>query len=315
MRANMKKKLFGIILILFCISSIHSGEVSKKAVTYDLGYGRFGDKMLSYLHAKWVSYHNNIPLLFKPFPYSKELVMHYKEKRYSNKVLSRYSNIIYPSYQMTIDYRNSESALYVIPYFPECMWEHTPEENYYYLAVDWDDPGFRKELKKMIKPIQDHKPFIKLPKDRISVAVHVRRGGGFDTPDTAKKIPLKLPPDSYYIEQIQRIYDIFNGQPLYVYIFTDEKNPLEIVNNYSSIFADMDIKFDCRTSGNSHRSNVLQDFFEMTRFDCLIRPDSNYSIVASKIANYKVIISPVHAIKTDEMIYVDEIAVTYPPNL
>jgi len=55
------------------------------------------------------------------------------------------------------------------------------------------------------------------------------------------------------------------------------------------------ITFACRENGNRHDRNVVDDFFALTKFDCLIRSDSNYSLMASKFADYKIQISP-HAI-------------------
>lgn len=48
-----------------------------------------------------------------------------------------------------------------------------------------------------------------------------------------------------------------------------------------------------RKTENNHHSNILEDFFAMMQFDCLIRPESNFSIVASKIADFKVVINPI----------------------
>ncbi|MFA5306719.1 MAG: hypothetical protein WC365_04680, partial [Candidatus Babeliales bacterium] len=44
------------------------------AVTYGLSGGRFGDNLLCYVHAKWISYKYHIPLLYFPFEYSSHLV-------------------------------------------------------------------------------------------------------------------------------------------------------------------------------------------------------------------------------------------------
>ncbi len=290
------------LLMLFSVSSIYpfSNQPAKdclnnnhrKAVTYTLDGGRFGDKFLNYLHAKWISYRYNIPLLYKPFPYSDQLMLHYAETPYTQDCLSEYAHMIKPSYKENINYESDLSALYVIPYFPECLWENTPHNGYYYISVDWEDEEFRKILKKLIKPLYIQ-PFLELPQDRITVAVHVRKGGGYDDRIVRIRTPLKLPPDSFYIDQIRQIYEILDKQPLYVYIFTDENEPLKLVEKYQHHLTGMDIQFDCRVTDNNHYSNVLEDFFEMTRFDCLIRPESNYSLVASKIADYRVMIKPV----------------------
>ena len=37
----------------------------------------------------------------------------------------------------------------------------------------------------------------------------------------------------------------------------------------------------------------MEDFFAMTKFDCLIRPESLYSIYAERLGNHEVIIYPI----------------------
>lgn len=281
------------------------------AVTYD-GGGRFGDRLICYLHAKWISYHYEMPLLYKPFVYSDQLAMHTLEKHYSEAKKSSYSKIVTPSSGDKINYRKKRSTLFVIPYFPESLWEHEAQQNlYYYFSVDWKNAGFRTEIKKMIA-WKDFKPQIKLPANRISVAVHIRRGGGFDPVETATNAPLKLPPDTFYIDQIKNIYEILDEQPLYVYIFTDEPNPLDIVKNYQLQMEDRDILFGCRVGENSHSLNVLQDFFEMMRFECLIRPDSNFSIIPSLMKDYRILIKPTKAtVNRDGTIVISEVDITF----
>ena len=64
-----------------------SGQVLAKKVylTYDLPGGRFGDQLLSYMHAKWLSYTYDLTLLYKPFIYSEALMVDDEEKKFSDK--------------------------------------------------------------------------------------------------------------------------------------------------------------------------------------------------------------------------------------
>lgn len=293
MRALLDVLLISYVFIFATLITTPSRLQAKhhhKAVTYDLGGGRFGDKLLGYAHAKWVSYQYGIPLLYKPFIYSDQLVLHRQEFRYTNE--NGFPRIITPMHGDTIDYSADISALFVIPYFPEAPSEHQ-DPIHYWIPVDWDDPGFKKELKRLIHPLFV-KTTLNLPKDRISVAVHVREGGNSD-PDrtTWRNFPLKLPPLSYYIDQIKLIYELLEGRPLYIHLFTDANNPSSIVESFKSHLTGMDLVFGCRSQGNNDTSNVLEDFFEMTRFDCLIRTESNYTIMLTKIADFKLVIRPV----------------------
>ncbi len=286
------------------VDSQNEVSLCKKGVSYIHSGGRFGDQLIGYLHAKWISYKYKIPLLYKPFAFSDQLVVHHLEKRFNQESTVYYDQVIYPHPNALIDYDEPISALYVIPYFPECVQERCSGV-YYAFQVDWNDPGFRKEIKRCIKPLY-FRTSLQLPKDYITVAVHVRTGGGYDGTNVGEVFPLKVPPHSFYMEQIQRIYEIFNGSPLYAYIFTDDKDPAAIAHYYKNFLNNADIEFGYRQEANSHDANVLEDFFEMTKFDCLIRPESNYSICASKIADYKVMITPSHSVLIGNTIYIDE---------
>lgn len=283
---------------------------ASSAVTYDIAGGRFGDQILSYLHAKWIAYYYEMPLLFKPFIYSDQLYLHKAERHFRRSDLKRYKKRVRPTNGSDIDYGN-DGTLYVIPYFPESLSDHTPEKNFYYFTVDWKESGFKSEIKKMITPLYP-KTQLEFPADRISVAVHVRLGGGFDTDEIKRKMPLKMPPESFYKEQIRHIYELLDHQPLYVYVFTDDQDPPSVMERLQDDTRDLDIQYDCRREGNAHNLNVLEDFLDMTRFECLIRPESNYSIVAEKIADFRIVISPAHFTWTGPDIgYVDEVFVDY----
>src|SRR3990167_1085814 len=88
---------------------------SPAAVTYDFSGGRFGDCIMCYLHAKWISFKYKIPIIFKPFKYSDKLVMHYKELQFDNNI-NRLKRVIFKNESLIN--RNSNN-LYVVPYFSQ----------------------------------------------------------------------------------------------------------------------------------------------------------------------------------------------------
>ena len=85
---------------------------------------------------------------------------------------------------------------------------------------------------------------------------------------------------------------MYRDKKLYVYLFTDHDNPAEIVQYYKNQLQDSSIVFDYRKTRNTHYLNVLEDFYSLLNFDCLIRPDSNFSLVASKIGDHHLNIYP-----------------------
>lgn len=293
------------------------------SVTYTLSGGRLGDNLLAYLHAKWFQYmarSNGINMVMynKPFPYSDQLALHDKEARYDSR--AKYGNIIELKRHEYLAF-NQPNTLYVIPYFPESLEElripdygphahnAVPRGKYPYFSVDWDDQAFLQEVRQLVKP-KNNLNLVYPPKDYVSVAIHVRKNSnGFDLPmlhglsDAEYKpsqkyvdviFPLKHPSDEYYIEQIKRLVHMFEGQQLYIYIFTDHLDPAVIVNKYAQEINCANIVWDYRRDTNRHDLNVLEDLFSMMNFDCLIRPDANLSIVASKLGDYKVVITPAH---------------------
>ena len=61
------------------------------ALTYKLSSGQFGDHLLIYCVAKWLSFKSGIPLLYKPFCYSSKLALDNLEIPYSEKNRKNFS--------------------------------------------------------------------------------------------------------------------------------------------------------------------------------------------------------------------------------
>lgn len=230
------------------------------AITYGLSGGRLGDNLMAYLHAKWISYKYSLPLLMVSFPYSDSFQFHYEEYKaeefnFQHKILTTSKNDL-----KNINRKNS--TIFQIPYFSENYFEFMNEKstNKLYFLVDWEDPFFNEEIRHSLTLIKPPVT-LNLPTDKITVAVHVRRGGGFDKENLKLCFPLKAPPDSYYIHEIKRLAELFENQKLYVFIFTDDLNPISIVHNFQDAIQNSNIEFDCRCHGNNHFSNVLEDFF------------------------------------------------------
>lgn len=315
--------ILSILLLIFCSSDTYPNPNRKgpSAVTYTLSGGRLGDNLLSYLHAKWISYRYGIPVLYKVFPYSDQLALHDVEQLYTPDRARHYRHIAELRNNNFLEINKNSNSLYVIPYFPESLEEHRMQEvginvgntmektKFPYIAVHWDDKNFLGEIRQVMRP-RVPLNLVTPPKDCISVAVHIRKNsGGFDRPllqDTVEAdydpnlvyvdvyFPLKHVPDSYYIEQIKYIAEMFKDQQLYVFIFSDEPNLSRMVARYAQEINNDRIIFDHRRGDNNHYSNVLEDFFSMMNFDCLVRADSNLSIVASKLGDFKVLITPMH---------------------
>lgn len=284
---------------------------SLSAVTYDFSGGRLGDCLLSYCHAKWISYCYDIPLLYKPFTYSDQLWMHHLEIHYSPELEKQFAHVVVVNKDTQIDPQSGD--LYVIPFFPESIFNRNDIEFPYLFTVEWQLPTFKSILQQMISPIGEVK-MPEIPSNCLSVAVHVRKGTGWDIPNyriTPEQLtashPLRFAPDSFFIAQLKKIAVLFGDAKIFVYLFTDHNNPCELAEKYKQEVDCDRMIFDCRTTVNNEFVNVLDDFFALLKFDCLIRADSNFSYIASKLGNYTLVISPWHGIVTDGTTFIDEI--------
>lgn len=268
----MTKRITIIVLLLLSLNIY-----AKDAVTYPKEGGRFGDRLIAYIHAKWISFQEEIPLLYHPFPYSEFLALSQEEIH-----LAEASHFLKPS------------QVHICPYFPESEYEL--REGVYrdqYFHVDYKNQQFIWLLRKMIAPTMPLN-CIMPPKDRFSIAIHVREGGGYDPSNLSMYAPHKSPPFCFYTICLNKVLEILDHQPIFCFIFTDAKEPSSIVQRIKNeIPENYPITFHYRESNNSHANNVLEDFFSFQNFDILIRPDSNFSLVPSLLHRFAIVCSPV----------------------
>jgi hypothetical protein len=275
------------------------GMSNNNGVVAQYSGGRFGDNLMACAHALYFALKNSCTLYIQPFLYSDHLMMDELQPHYtkaSDRVF-KYKRVLTGKEPSL---RNSKNTLFMLPYFAESAIERS--EYPFHFQVDWDDALFQEQLHKLIQPKRPLNLIVP-PKDTLSVAVHVRKGGSYQdgleselANDVHKmiehgKLIYKIPVDQYYINQIKYVAEMSNV-PLYVFIFTDDKNPQALVQKYADVLHDSRIIFDYRKENNDHCYNVLEDFFSMMQFDILIRPESNFSLMAEKLAHHKLVISP-----------------------
>jgi phospholipid N-methyltransferase len=181
-------------------------------------------------------------------------------------------------------------------------------------------PLFGEALKQILIPL--HKPTpLSLPKDIITVAVHVRKGSANDRvrsvqyndewDEILKKrrkmdsaivgnetdlfFPLKLPPEQFYVDQIIKLSELMDNALLYVYVFTDARDPQQVLEHLQKHIQRPNVMlFLTRTTSyNQYNANdLIDDIHIMASCDCLIRPDSGFSVIAQLIGNHRVVIYP-----------------------
>jgi hypothetical protein len=271
-----------------------------------------GDNLYAYFHAKWLAFKYNLPLYNVQFPYADQFFL--SDEDPFLKSFDDFQNIITTTNEDDLKL-DTNSSLFLIPYFPEST-EYNYDRNKNYpiwhppFEVDWEDPEFHSKLVRSLTP-KNSGLIAKIPKNQLSVGVHIRRGGGVDPLEERLRVPLRFPSDDYYIQQIKRVARIFKDQPLHVYIVTDDLTPSLIAKRYKNTIDNPNIYFDCRSEKNGPSHNILEDFFLISQLDCLILPQSHFSLMASKIEDHSILITPIHANFVNNSFEIDEIELNF----
>jgi hypothetical protein len=312
---------YGLFLNLFLSFYIYSAG----GITYGLSGGRFGDNILAYARAALIAHRLRAPLLYTPFPSSDQLQLHTHVPPAPLSIAPRRLVTITDGILNSF----SEHKWYKIAYCPTIAG--------LYEAMVFDEQ-FAEKVKNHLKPIKELTP-LPLPSNRITVAVHVRKGGGkFDDYRIVSPVqfytqqdinnaaastlqpalfsdqlwPLKFPPDQYYVDQIIQLSEMLDNMPMHVHIFTDDVRPEELVRRYSKYIAKDTITYSYQEHANHSDGCVLEDFFAMAyQFDCLIRSGSNFSWASQLIGNHKIIIAQESGKWIGDILVVDKISITF----
>lgn len=294
-------------LLLFASFSLQG----KSAITYDLNGGRFGDNLSTYSKAKWYAHKYKLTLLYKPFKYSDQLTLHTFETPYTEELTSSFDLVVKVKSEEDIIAYKDKNVLFVSNFYSQ-----TPEL-YHYRFID---PRFERLIMQAISPLIAI-PELTVSEQSVAVALHVRKGGGFDKPLSTdnKKVagqysdqiwPTKFPPDEYYIEQLRVVRRLCDpAKTLTVFLFTDDPNPAALAKKYSDALADASIQFVYRAQDNSHDKNVIEDFFLMARCECLIRSSSLLSKAAQLIGNHHIIVQPLYGKWTQDKVVINPVNV------
>lgn len=284
----------------------------QNAVTYSFSGGRFGDNLMAYFHAKWIARTYGFAFLYKSFPGAEWLALSQMDTPFSQA-----------SYKKKVKVRNirqmtaPHSTLFVVPYFSDSKFEYDmlnhEKEGMPYFVVDWEDPEFKKEIQESLKPLIPVE-YLPLPQDCLTVAMHVRRGGNYEQYEQAAKgYPLKFAPDEFYIKELKRIAAIFPEQLIYAHIFTDDLNPEQMANRFSDLIQNprITISWNKQKFSLQGSDRMLNDFYSIGKFDCLICGQSNFSILAALLGQYALMITPTHAHFEKEKIVIDQTRIQF----
>lgn len=302
---KMLSKLCLILLFHLAVCSVDGAPTKKKAVTYEIK-GRLGNHLVSYAHAKWLSYKYKLPLLFVPFEYSEHFTLHKVENFLYDQQKQHFKNIARYEFETDISTLPASTIIFV-PFFRNEPDDSLNRKSLF--PINWNDPDFKALMRDLLKPSHPIET-IQLPKNRFNLLVHVRKGGGFDSPERQLDFPYKFPPDSFYIGAIKTLSKRLKNPEIYAYIMTDDPHPSAIVVKYKNALSNFpNIEFGYRMDTNGHSMNVLEDFFSIAKFDGCIRGDSTFTLMGAYLGDMKAVISPKKAHVEGDKIIVDEIDV------
>jgi hypothetical protein len=312
------------LVMLFVGNNGAAQKQSPHAITYELNQGgRLGDNLLSYSMCKYFSWKYHIPLLYKQFSFSDQLQLHKQERSLTTDDATKKFKRTERLEQGALLNKHDDPTLYVTTFYLKGPDWKTMDELIIYIL---EHPSLRRELQRMIAPRK--KITSVLPLDTISVAVHVRKGGGFDQPLLSEsrngsfdkkcysdcRHPLKFPPDSFYIRHIASLSEQLGNKPMYVYIFTDDKNPRALTEKYQRAVNKANIVFDYYKKCACFEDHQLEDLFFMQQFDYLIRPKSSFSMVAHILGNHRCVIYPRAAHWDNSNLIIDEVGYLHKVN-
>ncbi|RTL05884.1 hypothetical protein EKK58_06625 [Candidatus Dependentiae bacterium] len=305
-----QKIFFYVYIFCFCAAYLDGAFVQ-----YILSQGRFGDQLLAYAKAQYVANMYDLQLLYTPFDYSFYIGLHYAQLPHATDYQHSLQEVMVD--QNTVVNSLNSKTVYTVNLSTKHK-DITSLDSLFLYSLE--NEQFKNSIKRMLTPAIKIHP-ISWPKDCITVALHVRKPSGHDTKLSSKQIynvddyknieptliekirtmpsdkryPHKFPPDQYYIDQINRLEDLFPDKAIYVYLFTDYKDPEMLVELYKPYIKNKNIILKCHTKQQQAYMRFIDDYYNMAQTDCLIRPSSNFSRAAQFIGDHKVIIYPKQA--------------------
>ena len=298
----MNRTLIWYILSILFVQTLPAAEQvqSPHAISHENG-GRFGDRVLGYTNARYLSYSTGIPFLYTTFSYSEHLTIDYDalaadqhSYKYTNKFYINSAESLAEFFCKIRDPKEPPT-IFVVDYFPSDLSEWDTDYNRSVaFDIPWNDEEFKSYLKQCLSsrlPIPDFRE-----PGCLNVATHVRTLSGGDTPEgSLAYFPLKHPTSAYHKRQIKRVYEFNMNRPMHVFLFSDTNKPAELLQEFREYFRGYDITFNMQMLEHPDLSNVVQDFFAMQQFDVLIATRSNFSMMAACLGSFDMILYPAHA--------------------
>lgn len=303
-------------------------------ITFKPWHGRLGDQLWNICKSLLLADKYSLPFIFKPFSNADK----FPSQQHSAIQEESKKKIIKVFYEDDIKKNlHKENILFLTNFYTR------PNELLYNYCLDHKQ--FHNKLRSLFTPNTTTNR-INLPNDKITVALHVRKGSKTDpqqsslqeyvTTDTMtnyvvdqqelfvassehktnssavdKRYPLKFPPHQYYIDAIKKLSELLHHKPLYVHLFTDHHNPEMLVKKIKQLVDLPNIEWQARSNKTKQEITVFDDFYNMIQCNCLIRSDSSFSKVIQLLGNYQTIIYPINGTWYDKKLIIDQVGIVF----
>lgn len=270
--------------------------------------------LIDFALGKILSLKYNLDFYYTPFKYSDLFILDSCEKKI-DMVVGSYTKLLIWDENDIIQNLNKGNMLF---------------EAHIGTSMGCIDKSLIDILKKEIQ-LKEIPPVNPIPKNIITIAVHIRKGNGggeiydgeqsslqlynFDRnrviyiynpdeypfgEDYCRRIDCglawqtKFPPEQYYVDQIVKLSKELDNPPLYIQLFTDDKEPFNLLERIKQAVNLPTIVFHYENNRNlSFKERIACDLYSMLQFDVLIRSQSYFARSAQLMGDHKVVIYPI----------------------
>lgn len=161
-----------LLIILFFLTT---KTIFPHAITngYE-AWRRLGDNVLTVCKTKYFEREFNLKYYYTSFPYIESFILTNKEQPLTEELKSKFKKIVFiNSSKDILDNINSHEPILFV-----CIYLSTTPSIYDYVK---NNPSLEEEIHSLFTPVQPLKNLDKSSQEMV-IAVHVRKGGGFDWP-------------------------------------------------------------------------------------------------------------------------------------
>lgn len=284
---------------------------------------RFGNQLLAYFKAQWLVDKYDLPYLHEHFDFDHLLQVNnaHSELKSFLKTHPLAKTIRIKNFDEVLDFISKKHRRPII----FCVdFNSRDDQAPHYHLHEWtemrENKRFIEKMRNLLSPAAPL-DIVEIPENMKSIAVHIRKGGGDELPlwsiqyfdeeilreekqkqydysivqnhfhDTLR--PFKTPPEQYYVDQLNKVMEMYPNENFYVHVFTDDPDPVGLIERLKEkVSARGEIIFNTRQQNNSHDSNVVEDLLSMMNFNVLIRTLSSYSVFSHVLGKHELVIYP-----------------------